>query len=322
MVDGIKNATHQINLVNRKNMRSIPLRNLLNQSIVIQLAILLGRVLPRQTGLKISSIIGNQLGKNKKNPMVEAIRANQYVVHNQSLTEEELDKLPKVIFKSAANCIFDYFYFLSRPEKLQDIIDFSPRALDAFNRINKNQATVFACPHISNFDLMGYTLTLNNYEVQVLSFPQPVSSYKMQNKLRESLGINVTPLTLSAFRDARKRLKNGGSVLTGLDRPLPEGQQNKYQPTFFGHEANLPVTYIRMAKEANAPVIVVAATSQPGGRYKLESSEPIWMESFGDLETEMVENANNVLRKAEDLIENYSDQWAMFYPVWPDFLGV
>ena len=306
----------------KKNKRSKPFRNLLNQSIVIQFAILLGRVLPRQTGSKISSYIGRRLGNNKKNDMVKAIRANQYVLHNKSLSKKELNELPRTVFKSAANCIFDYFYFLSRPEKLQDIVDFSEQAQYAFDRINKNEATVFVSPHLSNFDLIGYALTLNNYEFQILSFPQPVSTYKMQNQLRESLGMIVTPMTLSAFRDARKRLKIGGSILTGLDRPLPEDQENKYKPTFFGHKANLPVTYIRMAKEADAPVIVVSATSQPGGRYKLEASEPIWMESYDDLENEIIHNANRVLKEAEGLIKRYYQQWAMFYPIWPEFLGV
>ncbi len=308
--------------MNKNNKSSISLSKLLNQSILIQLAILLGRVLPRQQGLKISSYIGNRLGQNKKNPMVKAIRANQYVIHDKSISKEKLDELPKKVFQSAANCIFDYYYFLSRPEELQDIVELSPGAHHAFNRINNNQATVFVSPHLSNFDLIGYALTLNNFEFQVLSFPQPIASYKMQNKLREELGMTVTPMTLSAFRDARKRLKNGGSILTGLDRPLPEDQPNKYQPIFFGHRANLPVTYIRMAVEANVPVIVVAPTSQPGGRYQLESSEPIWMEPKEDLETEIIHNANKVLQVAERLIKRYSQQWSMFYPVWPEFLGI
>lgn len=298
------------------------LRTLINQSIVIQLAILLGRVLSRPTGLKISSFIGKLLGRNKKNSMVKAVRANQFVIHDKSLSKEDLDKLPKIVFRSAANCVFDYFYFLSRPEKLQGVIEFSSEAERAFDRIKNKQATVFVCPHLSNFDLVGYVLSLNDYEVQVLSYPNPASSYKMQNQLRESLGQIVTPMTLSAFRTARKRLENGGSVLTGLDRPLPENQPGKYQPTFFGHKANLPVTYVRMAKEANAPVIVVAATSQPGGRYQLEASDLIWMEADSDLETEIIYNANRVLKEAEEIIKKYSNQWTMFYPIWPDFLGV
>jgi len=289
---------------------------------MIQLAVLVGKILPRKTGFKLADLVGNQLGKNSNSPMVKAIRANQWVINNQSLSEEKLNELPKIIFRSAARCFFDYFYFLSRPEKLTDVVDFSMEAKAAFERIWNNEPCVVVCPHLSNFDLMGYTLALHDLDVQVLSFPQPNTSYKLQNRLRESLGIYVTPMSLSAFRQARIRLKEGGSILTGLDRPLSGNLKEKYRPTFFGYESNLPVAYVRMAKEANAPVMVMAATSQPDGRYRLEGSDLIWMQSDEDLEKEILENAHRVLREAESIINNYAQQWAMFYPIWPQFLGV
>jgi lauroyl/myristoyl acyltransferase len=286
------------------------------------LAVLIGRILPRKWGLKLAAPVGTLLGSNKKSPMVKAIRANQWVVHEQSLTNEELDELPKTVFRSAARCTFDYYYYLSRAEKIEAVVDFSPEVNMAFERIRSNEPSVFVCPHLSNFELMGYAFALNNIDVQVLSYPNPNASYKLQNQLRESLGITVTPMSLSAFRQARKRLRAGGSILTGLDRPLAGDLLEKYQPEFFGHKTNLPVTYVRMAKEANAPVIIMAATPQPGNRYCLEGSQPIWMDSADDLETEILHNANKVLTEAEGLIQKYAHSWAMFYPVWPQFLGI
>ena len=289
--------------------------------MMIRLAIFLGKVLPRKFGLWLAGAIGSKLGKNENSPMVKAIRANQWVIHQQSLSSDELKALPGVVIKSAAECIFDYFYFISRPIKLYNVVDFSPEAEIAFDRIWNNQPCVVVCPHLSNFDLMGFVLSLHNLDVQVLSFPNPTGAYKMQNQIRESLGINVTPMDLNAFRLARKRLKEGGTILTGLDRPLEGKLQEKYQPTFFGHTTNLPVAYVRMAKEANAPVMIMAATSQPGGRYQLEGSDLIWMDDAEDLETEILNNSQKVLRAAEPLIKKYAHQSAMFYPIWPEFLG-
>lgn len=303
----------------QKNNTIKPLKWLLSQPFIIQLAVLLGKVLPRQFGLNLASLVGSLLGSFKRSPMVKAIRLNQWVIHQQSLTEEELDALPKIVFKSAAKCTFDYFYFLSRPDQLHDVVDFSPEAKDAMARIRSNEPTVVVCPHLSNFDLMGYVLALNDITIQVLSFPNPNASYKMQNHLRESLGIIITPMNLSAFRQARQRLRNGGSIITGLDRPLTGELSEKYNPVFFGYRTNLPVTYVRMAKEAHAPVFIMAATSQPDGRYRLEGSPPIWMDTKEDLETEILHNANKVLQQAEGLVLKYAQQWAMFYPVWPQF---
>lgn len=299
-----------------------PLKNFFTQPFIIRLGMFLGRVTPRRVGWKLASSIGTMLGKNRPNAMVRAIRANQWVIHDQKLSDEELDQYPQVIFRSAARCLFDYFHYMFRVEKLQEIVDFSPQAEAVFERIRNHKPCVLVCPHLSNFDLMGYALSLKGLEVQVLSFPKPNASYKMQNRLRKSLGSIITPMSLSAFRQARKRLQNGGTILTGLDRPLTDQRHEKYRPVFFGYETNLPVAYVRMALEANAPIFIMAAASHSEGRYCLESSEPIWMESTDDLETEILTNANRVLKHGEGLIGKYADQWAMFYPIWPQFLGI
>jgi lauroyl/myristoyl acyltransferase len=290
------------------------------QNTIVRLAILIGKVLPRKWGLKLASLVGRIYGSRKSNPKVQAIRANQWVIHDGAITEEELNEKPKIIFGSAAKCMFDYFYFLSRREKLQDVIDFSPEGEAACERIRNNQPCVCVCPHISNFDLMGYALAAQGLEMQVLSYPDPNASYQLQNKIRNNLGIIVTPMSLSAFRLAKNRLREGKSVLTGLDRPI-ENEPVKHQPMFFGHKANLPAAYVRLAIDANAPVIIIAATSQPGGRYRLEGSLPIWMETGDDVDDEITHNASRVLKASEGLIKQYADQWAMFYPVWPQFLG-
>ena len=156
----------------------------------------------------------------------------------------------------------------------------------------------------------------------MLSYPDPLATYQWQNDLRQRKGVIVTPMSLKAFRQARKRLREGGSVLTGLDRPLENSAQEKYQPRFFGHQTQLPVAYIRMALEARVPVFVFAAVYLPDGTYYLEGSPPIWMEPKDDLEDEILTNAHKVLQVAEEIIRKYPHQWAMFYPVWPQFLGV
>ncbi len=297
-------------------------KNLFETTLALRLAILFGKVLPHKTGLKLANIIGTRLGKNSSSPMVKAIRANQWVIHEKQLSPKMLDEFPKIVFRSSARCLFDYFYYLAHPEKLRAVIKFSEKAEAAIQRIKKNEPTVVVCPHLSNFELMGFALALRKVNVQVLSFPNPNASYKLQNRLRESVGIEVTPMCLSTFRQARQRLKNGGSILTGFDRPLTGCMADKYKPQFFGYETHLPVTYVRMAKKAGAPVMIMAATSQTDGHYYLEGSDPIWMDSADDLETEVLINANKVLKNAEGLIRKHARQWAMFYPVWPQFLGI
>lgn len=297
-------------------------RRLSLEPLLIHLAILTGWILPRHVGYRLATLIGNLLGSLTGNKMVKAIRANQYVIHGQEMSADALEQTPKTIFISAAKCIFDYFHFLRRPERLQKIVSISPEAKKVLERIQNNEPTVVVCPHLSNFDLMGYALALHKIDIQVLSFPNPNEAYKIQNRLRERTGINVTPLDFNAFRQAQLRLQKGGSVLTGLDRPLADDDEAKYSPRFFGYETNLPVAYIRMALKAKAPVMILAAITLPDGSYRLVGSDPIWLTPNDDLETETLSNAEKVLKIAEPIIAKHAQQWAMFYPIWPQFLGI
>ena len=202
------------------------------------------------------------------------------------------------------------------PRKLLKRVSFSPAARAAMQRTLQNLPTVFACAHLGNFDLMGRALALNHFPFLVLSYPNPNQGYKMQNWLRKRFGLEVSPMSLKSLRVGKQRLKSGGSVLTGLDRPLANPGLQKYQPRFFGKPANLPVAYIRLAMDTGAPVIVIACTIQPDGSYHLHASAPIQMNSSGDLHADIIHNAEAVLGFTEGLVRQYHDQWLMFFPVW------
>ena len=169
-------------------------------------------------------------------------------------------------------------------------------------------------PHLSNFDLAGRAMALNGYKIQVLSYPQPRGGYQWQNQLRRDIGIDITPMSTESMRQAKARLQEGGGVITGLERPLPS---TNYYPKFFGHPAPVPVSYVRMALQTKSAVVVVACVGTPQENYFLECSDPIYMKPHEDAIQEIERNAERVLTAAEPFIRAHPEQWAMFYPVWP-----
>ena len=127
----------------------------------------------------------------------------------------------------------------------------------------------------------------------------------------------MIPASMQSMRQALKHLNEGGKVLTGMDRPVSGG---RIKPVFFDRPAHLPIHHIYLALSANVPIVVIAALLQPDGRYHLMVSEPIEMQRFTDHQTEIKYNAEAVLRVAQDYICQSPQQWAMFYPVWPDVI--
>jgi lauroyl/myristoyl acyltransferase len=176
---------------------------------------------------------------------------------------------------------------------------------------------VVVAPHLSNFDLAGQAFALRGWPFQVLSYPQPGKGYQWQNQFRSQAGMQVTPMSLVSLRQAKERLKRGGIVLTGMDRPVAG---SNYRPKFFGRPAGMPVAYIRLAMETNVPVMVVACQTQPDGSYLVRGSELLWMLPHSNLKAGIETNAERVLKEAEKFICLAPQQWSMTFPVWPEAL--
>jgi KDO2-lipid IV(A) lauroyltransferase len=294
------------------------IKNFINDALAVRAGIFIGRYVPPKIAYRIADWIGSWIAKKDSYSMIKAVKANQQMVHNMSLSETELNILTEKVFQASIKSLYDYFYYIHREDKLHEVISYGLETEKALARIRNNQPTILLSPHLSNFDLMGHFLALIGIKVQVLSFPNPNDAYKMQNKLREKTGTVVTPMSFTAFRDAKKRLMDGGCVVTGIDRPIPGDKKEKYQPRFFGKEANLPVIHVRLAKETTSTVFVMSCLANPDHTYSLECSDAITIEEYDDLETVTIVNAEKILKVAEKFILKAPHQWEMFYPVWPE----
>ena len=125
----------------------------------------------------------------------------------------------------------------------------------------------------------------------------------------------MTVISSSSLFQALRRLKDGGIVVTGIDRPIPD--QKEYL-NFFNAPAPLPTGHIRLSLKADAEIVVVAALMNSHGNYELLVSQPIELERFLDSGYAIKFNAERVLKVVEKFILQAPEQWLMYYPVWAD----
>jgi phosphatidylinositol dimannoside acyltransferase len=132
--------------------------------------------------------------------------------------------------------------------------------------------------------------------------------------MRQQMGVHIVPGTVAGLRQAFRHLERGGTVLTGMDRPVP---RPRMQPCFFGRPASLPVHQIYLAARAGVPVAVAATTLENDERYHVQISEPLELEIDHGGDSEMLRNAEVVLRVVESYIRRAPQQWSVPLPVWP-----
>jgi lauroyl/myristoyl acyltransferase len=292
------------------------LQDLYDSALGIGIALWLAKVVPPAAGYRLGGVLASWMASRKRSEGVQAVRANQWIISGKQRTAQELDALAARIFRFSSKAIYDFYHTLSHPEKTLDMVEIDEKIEYYFNEKDAHSA-VFVAPHLSNFEIVGRALGLKGYHFQILSYPNPGSGYQWQNRIRSESGLEITPISIHSLQQARIRLQDGGSILTGLDRPVND---NKYRPQFFGYPSSAPVFYTRMALQAKVPVVIVTALPRENGGYRLELSDPISMKSYPDLHAEYIHNTEAVLRVAEEYIRAYPDQWLMFYPVWPESL--
>jgi len=250
--------------------------------------------------------------------MVQVIRANQWVVRGGNLTGDALDKAVYETLSQSARSVFDLYHYIRNPEATRRLIvlDSVTEQLALRPEFDK-RGLVIAGLHLSSFDLVLQGLTRQGMKPLVLTIPNPQGGRRMEFEMRRQTGMNLVPISVSALKHAVRYLQQGGAVLTGIDRPIPNP---KLHPCFFGHPSALPVQHIFLATKAKVPIMIMAANLQSDGRYHVLTSEPIEMESHPDRETEALQNAGKVLRVAEKFIRQVPQQWSISLPVWPEIM--
>ena len=294
------------------------MQSIINSPLGIGIILGLGKIIPPKSGFKLANFIADVIMSKTDSDMVRAVRANQWVITGEKLTKEELDRQTEETFRQIASCIYDLYHNFHNYQAILNRVTFTPKVINFLKERNESQeGTILLGPHLSNFDFAGRALALHGLKPQVLSYPQPKSSYRWQNRLRRDIGLNITPMSTESMRQAKATLKEGGFVVTGLERPL---KNTNYYPRFFGHPAPVPTSYVRMAMQTNSAVAILACTGTPEENYIVDCSDPIYMKPYDDAKDEIEKNAGKVLAAAEVFIRDNPTQWAMSYPVWPDAL--
>jgi len=290
--------------------------DLYNTTGAIRTAIFFAGILPPRLGRRISRLLADIQSSRRNSPNVKAVLTNQRVVCGGQCSQPELERRMHEVFRTSGRCLFDFYHALSKPDRHSIKVSFSPEFQALMQRQLAGLGQFLVLPHISAFDLVGMEAVRAGMQMQVLTYARPPATYRLENRIRRYVGMQATPISGESMRKALERLRNGGTVLTGVDRP-PQGQvlPAADQPSFFGLPANLHTGYLRLVQRAQVPLAVVAAQSGPPGEYRVWASELI--DPPSQAERSILDKAEEILERIAQVIRSAPEQWLMYYPVWP-----
>jgi KDO2-lipid IV(A) lauroyltransferase len=295
------------------------LQHVIESPFGVRFATTVGRLLPLRWGYFIADRVADLILSRPASELVRIVRANQWMAHGQIPDPPDLDQAVRKVFHQMARSIFEVYYYIQRPDAMLRLLDLDSSIQSLCQRsAAESTGMVLAGLHLSNFDLVLRLVCSQILHPLVITIPDPQGGMQLEYHMRKQIGMDIVPASPSAFRQALNRLHQGGLVLTGIDRPIPEP---KLRPRFFGHPASLPIHHIFLAMKARVPIMVVAILRRPDGKYHVSTSKPIEMDSYDYTDDNALRNAEKVLAVAEGFIRQAPEQWSETLPVWPQFVN-
>lgn len=296
----------------------VDLQKIINSSLSLRLVSALAQRLPLRVGYRIADIAAAQIARQRNVKVVQAVRANQWVIRGENLNGKTLDQVVHETFRYWARSIFDLYHYIQTPNAAGQLIVLEP----SFQRIAQRpefdkRGLIIVGLHLSNFELVLQWLCSQGMKPLILTIPDPQGGRRVEYEMRKRTGLKLLPASLGAFRQAIKHLQRGGMVVTGIDRPISSPQAC---PRFFGRPAALHMHHIFLATKAHVPIVVAVPNLQGDGKYHVFASDFLEMEPHPDPEVEMLRNAEKILGIAEEFIRRAPQQWSVPLPVWPEVM--
>lgn len=245
------------------------------------------------------------------------VLANLRQVMGEQADGKTLHRLTRRVFGNNARNTYDLWRLVSRGhEAIRAAFRFPPEArLHIEQGLRRGKGVIIAGTHTGNFDLGILALAAHGLDVQVLGLAAPPGGgFYLMDQMRARAGVRLTSIGVPALREAIARLRAGGIVLTGVDRPVGDEEA---MVEFFGRPALLPIGHVRLALKTDAVILAAGNYRDPQLGHTVRVSPPIEMIRTGDLWQDLQINLRRVNAYLEEYIRTWPDQWAMFLPVWP-----
>jgi lauroyl/myristoyl acyltransferase len=289
--------------------------SILSTGPAVRLGLLIGQHLPPRIGYGIADFIAGVIVRAKTGTYRNVCGNLRHVLGAQ-VDDRVLHRTVYKVFAHAGRAYYDFYRAVNwSREELVEAVQVPEHYIDLMQTQSARGQGIFVLGlHMSNFDLALVSLAARGMPTQVLSLPDPGQGYRVQDRLRASVGIEVTPISPASLRLAIRRLERGWLVFTGVDRPVT----GEHEPIeFFGHPSNLSTGPARLALMSGATVLVAGCHRDPHTRYSIDFTGPLEMVQMRDRRRAVRVNAQRIAHVLEGLVRARPEQWLMFHSVWP-----
>jgi phosphatidylinositol dimannoside acyltransferase len=233
---------------------------------------------------------------------------------------KELRELSREALRSYARYYCESFRLQDIPkERIDDEMHVNRDQVDkALEYMKNGRGVIFALPHMGNFEQAGAWVV--NYGAgsitTVAERLKPESVYQRFLKFRESLGMEVLPLTggaSSSFGILAQRLRAGSLVCLVTDRDL---SATGVEVTFFGEAAKISAGSAALAVQTGAALMPVGCWFQGETGWGAHVYDEIPMPETGGRREKVAAMTQALATAFETPIREHPTDWHMLQRVF------
>jgi len=292
------------------------LETILNHLNVTEAGIRLARMLPRRAGYALAEMVAGAICRVR--PLLyHTVRNNLRHILGPATGEKTLNQTTRALFVHAGRANYEFFRMVGKSarEAGAGLPLPAPTIAQIQTALAGGRGVLLLGTHMGNFNLgIPAVAEAVDVPIQALSVADPNDGFTLLNQWRRRWGLEITPIAPDSLRQAIRRLKTGGVVLTAFDHPIP--RQDGLVP-FFDRPSYLPLGPARLARLPDALVILGSCQYDPGHGYVLHT-QTFDAERTRDRKHDTLVNAHRMAQILERYVAAHPEQWLMFYPFWPD----
>jgi phosphatidylinositol dimannoside acyltransferase len=258
----------------------------------------------------------------RQGPKVQVLEANlrrvlSYSQGSQDVDGKELRTLSRATLRSYARYWLEVFRLPVIPvERLVSGMHINPEGeAELFANLKAGRGVVIALPHMGNFEQAGGWVVARGAGsfTTVAERLKPESVYEAFVRFRESLGMEVLPLTgnQSPFGTLAQRLRAGGLVCLVSDRDLKE---SGVEVEMFGEKARIAAT-AALATHTGAALLPVATWFE-GDDWGAHIYPEIPVPASGTRTEKVAVMSQQLARVFEAAIAEHPQDWHMLQRVF------
>jgi phosphatidylinositol dimannoside acyltransferase len=191
-----------------------------------------------------------------------------------------------------------------------------PNEQRAFEHMKNGRGVMFVLPHMGNFEQAGAWIVLRGAGslVTIAERLKPESVFQAYTRFRESLGMEVAPLTggPSAFGTVSQRLRAGGLACIVMERDLKD---SGVEVDFFGEKAKFAAT-AGLAVHTGAALFPVATWFEGEHDWGAHIYDEIPVPEAGDRKEKVRVMTQQLATIFEQAIREHPQDWHMLQRVF------